>query len=191
MAFGYGYGGYPSLGGYYAPPMPDQLAQLRQGTGQYQQPMMGQQPMAQGPMAQPMQQVQQTTPQAAPAIVAPAQPSSNGILWVQGEEGAKAWMVAPGSTVMLMDSDGSSFYLKSADPSGMPQPLRIFDYKERVNEPKTPVESTQIQNVEYVTVDRFNDLAARYDALEAELDALKNKPCKCAPKKAKEDVNDG
>lgn len=44
MAYNYGYGGYPCPGGYYAPPMPDQLAQLR-GAGQYQPQVMGQQPM--------------------------------------------------------------------------------------------------------------------------------------------------
>ena len=32
---------------------------------------------------------------------------------------------------MLMDSEGERFYLKSADASGMPLPLRVFEYKER------------------------------------------------------------
>ena len=60
------------------------------------------------------------------------QPQNNngGIVWVQGEEGAKAYMVGANNSVLLMDSDGSSFYLKSADASGMPS-LRIFDYVER------------------------------------------------------------
>lgn len=52
---------------YYGQPMPDNLTQLRQGVG-YQSPMM-QQPTAQ-------------TAQATPSII-----------WVQGEEGAKAYMV--------------------------------------------------------------------------------------------------
>ena len=30
-----------------------------------------------------------------------------------------------------MDSEDSIFYIKSTDQSGMPQPLRIFEYKER------------------------------------------------------------
>ncbi len=41
-------------------------------------------------------------------------------IWVQGEEGAKAFMVAPGNSVMLMDSENTVFYLKSSDQSGMP-----------------------------------------------------------------------
>lgn len=168
----YGYGGYPTVGGYYSPPMPDQLAQLRQG--QYQAPMMGQAPQA---MTQPVQ---------APAAVAnaPTQPASNGILWVQGEEGAKAWFVAPGSTVMLMDSDGSSFYLKSADASGMPQPLRIFDYTERQTAPKIAQEPAQIPTVEYVTRQEF-------EALEAKIDALNAKKAPVAKKTVKEDEDNG
>lgn len=148
MAFNnYGYGGYP---GYYPQPMQDQLAQLRSN------PAMAQQ-------QQPMQTAQQ--PQA----------TSNGILWCQGEESAKGWMVAPGNTVLLMDSDGSCFYLKSVDASGMPQPLRIFDYKERVTAPKTAHEAPQTPVVDYVTRADFDALSARYDAIAAELEALKAK----------------
>lgn len=56
---------------------------------------------------------------------------NNGIVWVQGEAGAKSYMVAPGQSVMLMDSEANVFYIKSSDASGMPMPLRIFDYTER------------------------------------------------------------
>ena len=59
------------------------------------------------------------------------QQNDTGILWVQGEAGAKSWAVAPGKSVMLMDSESNTFYIKSSDASGMPIPLRIFDYKER------------------------------------------------------------
>lgn len=165
MAFGYNYGGYPAPG-YYAPPMPDQLSQLRANPYQANNMMQG-----------PQQPVQPATA---------SQPVSNGINWCQGEEGAKAWMVAPGNTVMLMDSDGSSFYLKSADASGMPQPLRIFDYKERTTATKTDSDTHMNPGVEYVTRSDFDALAARYEALEAEFVELKNKPCNC--KKKKEDA---
>ena len=59
------------------------------------------------------------------------QQNNNGLIWVQGEAGAKSYMVAPNSTVMLMDSESQRFYLKSTDASGMPQPLRIFEYTEK------------------------------------------------------------
>lgn len=71
---------------------------------------------------------------------------------MQGEAGAKSFLVAPGQSVLLMDSEQSSFYIKSSDSSGMPQPLRIFDYTERKTEAtaKTPDKAE-----EYVTRTEF------------------------------------
>ena len=80
-------------------------------------------------MGQFNQQYQQ--PMAQPVTQPMAQQGNNSLIWVQGEAGAKSYLIAPGNTVMLMDSENSVFYLKSADASGMPMPLRIFDYKER------------------------------------------------------------
>lgn len=80
------------------------------------------------PMYQNMQQPQVAQqPQMAQ--------QQNGIVWVQGIEGAKAHPVAAGQAVLLMDSDSNCLYLKSADQTGMPS-LRIFDYKERTNTPQ-------------------------------------------------------
>lgn len=124
--------------GYYGQAMPDQLAQLRQNA--YQQPMMG-------------QAAQQT--QGTPSII-----------WVQGEEDAKAYMVAAGNSVLLMDSENSAFYIKSTDASGMPLPLRVFDYKERTTAAKTPPQTAQQPGVEFVTRAEFDALAARCAALE-------------------------
>lgn len=72
----------------------------------------------------------QPYPQAYPQY--PQQNQQNGIVWVQGIEGAKAHPVGAGQAVLLMDSDSNCLYLKSADQTGMPS-LRIFDYKERVD----------------------------------------------------------
>jgi hypothetical protein len=65
------------------------------------------------------------------------QPVANGIIWVQGLAGAKSYLLAPGQTAMLMDSENPVFYIKSADQSGMPT-LRAFDYKERATEQAAP-----------------------------------------------------
>ena len=88
------------------------------------------------------------------------------IIWVQGEEGAKAYMVAAGNSVLLMDSENSAFYIKSTDASGMPLPLRVFDYKERTTAAKTPPQTAQQPGVEFVTRAEFDALAARCAALE-------------------------
>ena len=94
---------------FYRPTYYDQMQtpqNMNQFNQQYQQPM----------VAQP---------------TVPAPQANNGLVWVQGEAGAKSYPIAPGCTVMLMDSEGERFYLKSADASGMPLPLRVFEYKER------------------------------------------------------------
>lgn len=77
-----------------------------------------------------------------------SQPANNGIVWVQGLEGAKAYPVAAGNSVLLMDSETSVFYIKSTDASGMPQPLRTFDYTERKEQEAAPT-------ADYVTRDEF------------------------------------
>ena len=86
------------------------------------------------------------------------QQNDTGILWVQGEAGAKSWAVAPGKSVMLMDSESNTFYIKSSDTSGMPMPLRIFDYTERSTQTQ-PVSVTQhheLDTSQFVTWDAFN-----------------------------------
>lgn len=74
-------------------------------------------------------QVAQQVPQNIPQNIPQAQ-NNNGVIWVQGMEGAKAHPINPGQSVLLMDSEGDCFYLKSADQSGMPT-MRVFDYTER------------------------------------------------------------
>lgn len=77
--------------------------------------------------------------------------AQNGIVWVQGIEGAKAYPVAVGTSILLMDSEDSVFYVKSSDASGMPMPLRVFDYSER-----TAQQTAQPQVApEYVTREEF------------------------------------
>lgn len=78
---------------------------------------------------------QQVAMQQYQQAIQPQQQSSGGLLWVQGIEGAKSHSVGPGQSALLMDSESNSFFIKSADTSGMPLPLRIFDYKERTVQP--------------------------------------------------------
>ena len=61
-------------------------------------------------------------------VVQPQQnQQANSIIWVQGEAGAKSYLVAPNSSVVLWDSEDTVIYLKSADASGMPS-IRTLDY---------------------------------------------------------------
>lgn len=106
------------------------------------------------------------------------QPQSNqGILYVQGEAGAKSWMVAANSTVLLMDSENPVFYLKSADASGVPLPLRTFDYVERTNAPQSmPQDAQSVQenlDDKYVTRQEYDALQGKYMEI---LERLNNFP---------------
>ena len=88
--------------------------------------------------------------------------NDNGIIWVQGEAGAKSWAVAPGKSVMLMDSENSVFYIKTTDNSGIPLPLRIFDYTERTQQDITPAEAVQATNSQYVTKDELKEILSGF-----------------------------
>lgn len=78
-----------------------------------------------------------------PQIQNPAQPQSQSpIIWVQGEAGAKSYMVAPNQTVQLWDSESQTIYLKSADASGMPS-IRVLDYTIREKNEDTQIFATK------------------------------------------------
>lgn len=89
---------------------------------------------------------QQSTPQQV----------NNGLIWVQGEAGAKSYLVAPGQSVLLLDSENNVFYIKSSDGSGMPMPLRTFDYKERT----VVAKSETTEKPDYITRDEFEKVIA-------------------------------
>lgn len=101
--------------------------------------------------------------QAQPAV----QTQQNGIIWVQGEAGAKSYLVAPNSTVQLWDSEEKIIYLKSADAAGMPS-MKILDYTIRGEEAKK-------QDPEYATKDELAALAEKIRELKNEM-AAKRKP---------------
>lgn len=140
-------------------------------------------PVQQNPMGQFNQQFQPPTTQ--PAAQPIAQHGNNGLIWVQGEAGAKSYIVAPGNTVMLMDSEGERFYLKSADASGMPMPLRIFEYKERAETPSQAFSSpVTAQNV------NFDNFVTREEFEQRMSSMVSQGHCRNNPKK-KEDATDG
>lgn len=97
-----------------------------------------------------------------PVIQTQPMTNDNGIIWVQGEAGAKSWAVAPGKSVMLMDSENSVFYIKTTDNSGIPLPLRIFDYTERTQQDIAPAEAVQATNPQYVTKDELKEILSGF-----------------------------
>lgn len=107
----------------------------------------------------------------------PAQTPQTGMIWIQGETGAKSYMVAPGNTVALWDSENPTIYIKSCDNSGMPS-MRIIDYVERTQKPSPAPAAAPAP--EYVTRQEFDALAAKFEAMAT-------KPAKKNAKEAEQD----
>lgn len=145
---------YPTIQNYsnYQPipqPYPDRLSQLQ---NQYQQAV------------------------NVPQVQSVPQPQVNqGLLWVSGEVGAKSYLVAPNSTVLLMDSDAQRFYLKSADNAGMPS-LRIFEYNEVTNAPQNALQglNTDLKELDskYVKREEYEGLKRQYESIMERLDSM-------------------
>lgn len=84
-----------------------------------------------------------------------AQNQTNNLVWVQGENSAKSYPVGAGQSILLMDSENPVMYIKSTDQSGMPLPLRIFDYQERSQARTERSQTVAEPKVEYVSRDEF------------------------------------
>lgn len=141
------------------------------------QPMQnyGYQPMPQ-PYADRLTQLQNQYQQTVNVPqMQPAQQVNQGLLWVSGEVGAKSYLVAPNSTVLLMDSDAQRFYLKSADNAGMPS-LRIFEYSEVTNAHTTSVNALNLDenvlNDKFVTREEYKGLKRQYESIMERLDSM-------------------
>lgn len=98
--------------------------------------------------------------------VGPTQPTQNGIIWVSGEAGAKAYLVAPNTSVALWDSEANVIYIKSADASGMPS-MKIVDYTMRDTNARRAEMSSQS---DFVTKDDLLPIRKDIDALKAKLE---------------------
>ena len=157
--------------------VPDMLNQYK---GQYQQSVPQ---MQQNIPAQPMQMPIPPTPQKP----------TNDIIWVQGLEGAKGYLVAPNNTVVLWDTENPVIYVKSADASGIPS-MRVLDFTERntdtSNSPKSAPKTHECTcGNKFATKEQLSDLRAKLDDLTAKYEELAHpiveKP-KTTTKKTKE-----
>ena len=144
---------------YYNPSMPQDNQNMQNG-----------QPFNQ-PYQQPMQTQQMPPQQPTMPYTAQNQPT-NDFIWVQGEAGAKAYLIAPNATVTLWDSESPTIYIKSADSNGMPS-MRTLDFTERFqNAPKSPQAHECQCGKDFVRVTDFQSLEAKFEALQAKFDNL-------------------
>lgn len=81
------------------------------------------------------------------------QTQNNNMVWVQGETGAKSFLIAPNTTVPLWDSEQQTIYIKSSDASGMPS-MKIIDYTIRDTNSHP---ANKIVTSDYVTKQELSD----------------------------------
>lgn len=87
-----------------------------------------------------------------------SQPQQDERIWVQGIEGANAYLVAPNSFVRLWDSQNNLFYEKRTDASGRPY-TEVFEYSKKSDQrPQVPIASSYDSQLE--------ELEKRISALE-------------------------
>lgn len=85
------------------------------------------------------------------------QTPTNGINWVQGIEGAKAYQLPPNSNIVLLDSDNAGvFYIKTSDNVGMCN-LRIFSYVETTGQATTQ-QTESIDMSQFVTRSELDEI---------------------------------
>lgn len=105
----------------------------------------------------------------------PNRAQGNGTIWVQGESGARAYLVAPNTTVVLWDSENPTIYLKSADANGMPS-MRILDFTERGVPSKSQGNGEEKHECQcgkdFVKIEAFNELSAKYEKLEGIVNSI-------------------
>ena len=128
---------------------------------------------------QPAQFVYPQNPQNYPQPVQQAAPvqqpmqqqmQNNPMIWVQGETGAKSYLLSPNTTLPLWDSEAQVIYLKSSDASGMPS-MKILDYTIRdTSLPQNQVQIMEEPKTEYVTKEEFakfeKDIKTQFKALK-------------------------
>lgn len=98
--------------------------------------------------------------------IQPVQQVQSGLVWVNGEEGAKEYPVAKGNTVLLLDSQDSNFYLKTIDLTGIVS-IRKFKFEEIVVEVKSEEVKEKEVNKE------FEDLKSEFKSLKDEISDFK------------------
>lgn len=151
-------------GGYYPQyqngAVPDMLGQYK---GQYQQ--------------MPMQPIQQ-----------PIQ-SNGGLIWVDNEEQAKNYLVAPNNVVPMFDKSSSAMYIKSSDGAGMPtfKKYKLIDVDEET--PKNaPTTHKCTCGDKFATKEQLNDLEGKINNILAMYEELKDKQTVKTTKPTKKEV---
>lgn len=93
----------------------------------------------------------------------------NNLIWVQGEAGAKSYLVAPNTSVTLWDTESQTIYVKSADATGMPS-MKTLDYSIRENiAPEAKISPVS----DYATKEDISSIRAELAEIKANIESAK------------------
>ena len=99
-----------------------------------------------GAQMYPQYQSYAVQPQQSMAPAQGASQCTHGLIWVDGEVGAKAYQLPAGmpanQPIALWDTNDTVIYLKSINPMGMPNPLQKAHYKLENYTSASPVRET-------------------------------------------------
>ncbi len=104
-------------------------------------------------------------------------PMRDDRLWVEGEEAARSYLVAAGSSAVLWDNNRDTIYFKQTDPTGRPMPMLILDFTVR----------DQNQKPDYVTRAEFQQFIA---SLMGQAAPVQNPAQQSAPAQTNHDVKE-
>ena len=82
-------------------------------------------------------------------------------IWVQNENAAEAYLMAPSSFVRLWDANKNVFYEKRSDATGRPLPLEVYEYTHR-----KPVQAIKDESNGIDYQKEIEGILRRLDALE-------------------------
>lgn len=89
-----------------------------------------------------------------PSTTSPMGTNNTNIVWAMGMESAKAYPVLPGKTMLMMDSEGPHFFIKTVDNNGYAT-MKSYTFQEDV-----PAVSNQ-SAAEFVTKEHFEEVVAK------------------------------
>ena len=100
--------------------------------------------------------------------------SQTNITFVNGIEGAKAFQLRPNSSVLLMDSDNSKFYVKSTDNLGIAN-ISSYSFVEDKNLPIENVAANQPSNTGEQNTEIYEEIKIKIDELDSKVNELQSK----------------
>ncbi len=93
---------------------------------------------------------------------------NTAMIWVQGESGAKSYVLPNNTTLPLWDSESQTIYIKTVDQNGKPS-MAILDYVERSEKGN---DKQVVSEVEYATKEQIDKLNEQFSTINEKLNSM-------------------